>query len=85
MVLVDHQNRLAYLASRHLPGRDPLRVREAARVRAGLGPSALFHIIGNTDFLDLSNLASCLPGFDEQILISSIVSSGESHFNRAQL
>ena len=60
-------------------------MREASRVRAGLVPSALFHIIGNTDFLDLSNLASCLPDYDGQILISSIVSSGQSHFNLAQL
>ena len=33
-------------------------------------PSVLFHIIGNIVFLRLSNVASGLPDYDEQILLS---------------
>ena len=42
--------------------------RKVVRERPGLVPSALFHIIGNTVFLRLSDVASGLPGYDEQIL-----------------
>ena len=35
-------------------------------------PSALFHLIGNTVFLRLSDVASGLPDYDEQILLSSM-------------
>ena len=42
------------------------------RERPGLAPSALFHLIGNTVFLRLSDVASGLPGYEEQILLSSM-------------
>ncbi len=50
--------------------------RKVVRERPGLVPSALFHIIGNTVFLRLSDVASGLPDYDEQILLSSM-DSGE--------
>ena len=40
------------------------------RERPGLVPSALFHIIGNTVFLKLADVASGLPDYEEQILVS---------------
>ena len=46
--------------------------RRVVRERPGLVPSALFHIIGNTVFLRLSDVASGLPPYDEQILLSSM-------------
>ena len=46
--------------------------RKVVRERPGLVPSALFHIIGNTVFLRLSDVASGLPDYDEQILLSSM-------------
>ena len=46
--------------------------RKVVRERPGLVPSALFHIIGNTVFLRLSDVASGLPEYDEQILLSSM-------------
>ena len=46
--------------------------RKVVRERPGLVPSALFHIIGNTVFLRLSDVASGLPAYDEQILLSSM-------------
>ena len=42
------------------------------RERPGLVPSALFHIIGNTVFLRLADVASGLPGYEEKILVSSM-------------
>ena len=42
------------------------------RERPGLAPSALFHLIGNTVFLRLSDVASGLPPYEEQILLSSL-------------
>ena len=44
--------------------------REVTRERPGLVPSALFHIIANTVFLRLSDVASGLPPYEEQILLS---------------
>ena len=41
-------------------------------------PSALFHIIGNTIFLSLSDVASGLPDYDEQILLSSMDSEEDA-------
>ena len=41
--------------------------RKVVREKPGLVPSALFHIIGNTLFLRLSDVASGLPGYDEQV------------------
>ena len=46
--------------------------RKTVRERPGLVPSALFHIIHNTVFLRLSDVASGLPDYDEQILLSSM-------------
>ena len=46
--------------------------RKVTRERPGLVPSALFHIIGNTVFLRLSDVASGLPDYDEQILVSGM-------------
>ena len=46
--------------------------RKVVRERPGLVPSALFHIIHNTVFLRLSDVASGLPEYEEQILLSSM-------------
>ncbi len=46
--------------------------RKVVRERPGLVPSALFHIIGGTVFLRLADVASGLPAYDEQILLSSM-------------
>ena len=43
--------------------------RRVVRERPGLAPSALFHLIGNTVFLRLSDVASGLPGYEEQVLL----------------
>ena len=48
------------------------RFRKVVREKPGLVPSALFHIIDNTVFLRLSDVASGLPDYDEQILLSSM-------------
>ena len=52
--------------------------RKMTRERPGLVPSALFHIIGNTVFLKLADVASGLPDYDEQILLSSMDSEEDS-------
>ncbi len=46
--------------------------RKVTRERPGLVPSALFHLIHNTVFLRLSDVASGLPPYEEQILLSSM-------------
>ena len=46
--------------------------RKVVRERPGLAPGALFHLIGNSVFLRLSDVASGLPDYDEQILLSSM-------------
>ena len=46
--------------------------RKVVREKPGLVPSALFHIIGNTVFLRLADVASGLPDYDEQILLSGM-------------
>ena len=48
------------------------------RERPGLAPAALFHLIGNSVFLRLSDVASGLPAYDEQILLSSMDSEEDS-------
>ena len=48
------------------------RYRKVVRERPGLVPSALFHIIGNTVFLRLSDVASGLPPYEEQVLLSGM-------------
>ncbi len=52
--------------------------RKVVRERPGLVPSALFHIIGNTVFLRLADVASGLPDYEEQILLSSMDSEDDS-------
>ena len=52
--------------------------RKTVRERPGLVPSALFHIIGNTVFLRLADVASGLPDYEEQILLSSMDSEEDS-------
>ena len=44
--------------------------RKTVRERPGLAPSALFHLIGNSVFLRLSDVASGLPSYEEQVLLS---------------
>ena len=46
--------------------------RKTVRERPGLVPSALFHIINNTVFLRLSDVASGLPSYEEQVLLTSM-------------
>ena len=41
-------------------------------------PSALFHIIGNTVFLRLSDVASGLPPYEEQVMLSSMDSEEDA-------
>ena len=52
--------------------------RKVVRERPGLVPSALFHIISNTVFLRLADVASGLPDYTEQILLSSMDSEPDS-------
>ena len=52
--------------------------RKVVRERPGLVPSALFHIIGNTVFLRLADVASGLPDYEEQILLSSMDSEEDA-------
>ena len=46
--------------------------RKVVRERPGLAPSALFHLIGNTVFLRLADVASGLPNYEEQVMLSSL-------------
>ena len=46
--------------------------RKVVRERPGLAPSALFHLIGNTVFLRLADVASGLPSYQEQVMLSSL-------------
>ena len=52
--------------------------RKVVRERPGLVPSALFHIINNTVFLRLSDVASGLPDYTEQVLLSSMDSEPDA-------
>ncbi len=52
--------------------------RKVVRERPGLVPSALFHIIANTVFLRLTDVALGLPDYDEQILLSSMDSEEDA-------
>ena len=52
--------------------------RKVTRERPGLVPSALFDIIANTVFLRLADVASGLPDYDEQILLSSMDSEEDA-------
>ena len=52
--------------------------RKVVRERPGLVPSALFHIIGNTVFLRLADVASGLPSYEEQVMLSSMDSEEDA-------
>ena len=52
--------------------------RKTVRERPGLVPSALFHIIHNTVFLRLADVASGLPDYTEQVLLSSMDSEEDA-------
>ena len=44
--------------------------RKVIRERPGLAPAALFHLIGNSVFLRLSDVAAGLPPYQERVLLS---------------
>ncbi len=46
--------------------------RKVIRERPGLAPAALFHLIGSSIFLRLSDVASGLPPYEERVLLSSM-------------
>ena len=46
--------------------------RKVIRERPGLAPAALFHLIGNSVFLRLSDVASGLPPDEERVLLASM-------------
>ena len=46
--------------------------RKTVRERPGLAPGALFHLIGNSVFLRLSDVASGLPPYEEQVMLSGM-------------
>ena len=46
--------------------------RKVIRERPGLAPGALFHLIGASIFLRLSDVASGLPPYEERVLLSSM-------------
>ena len=48
------------------------RYRKTVREKPGLAPAALFHLIGHSVFLRLSDVASDLPPYEEQVLLSSM-------------
>ena len=52
--------------------------RKVVRERPGLVPSALFHIIGNTVFLRLADVASGLPPYEEQVMLSNMDSEEDA-------
>ena len=52
--------------------------RKVVRERPGLVPSALFHIIGNTVFLRLADVASGLPPYEEQVMLSGMNTTEDS-------
>ncbi len=46
--------------------------RKRVRERPGLAPAALLHLIGNSVFLRLSDVASGLPPYDEEVLLTGL-------------
>ena len=52
--------------------------RKVVRERPGLVPSALFHLIDNTVFLRLSDVAAGLPPYEEQVMLSSMDSEADA-------
>ena len=57
--------------------------RKVVRERPGLAPGALFHLIGHTVFLRLSDVASGLPPYEEQVMLSSL-DTEEDHTGYSQ-
>ena len=53
--------------------------RKVVRERPGLAPGALFHIIGNSVFLRLADVASGLPPYEEQVLLSGMCRGLSTH------
>ena len=54
------------------------RYRKVVRERPGLAPAALFHLIGNSIFLRLSDVASGLPPYTEEVLVSGMDAEPDS-------
>ena len=54
------------------------RYRKTVREKRGLAPAALFHLIGHSVFLRLSDVASDLPRYEEQVLLSSMDSEPDA-------
>ncbi len=52
--------------------------RKVIRERPGLAPAALFHLIGNSVFLRLSDVAAGLPPYEERVLLSSMDAEGDA-------
>ena len=46
--------------------------RKVVRERPGLAPAALFHLIGNSVFLRLSDVAAGLPPYEERVLLADM-------------
>ena len=49
------------------------------RERPGLAPAALFHLIGQSIFLRLSDVASGLPPYTEEVLVSGMDAEARLH------
>ena len=58
-------------------GRSSRRYRKTVREKPGLAPAALFHLIGHSVFLRLSDVASDLPPYEEQVLLTSMDSEAD--------
>ena len=54
------------------------RYRKVVRERPGLAPAALFHLIGQSIFLRLSDVASGLPPYTEGVLVSGMDTEPDS-------
>ena len=54
------------------------RYRKVVRERPGLAPAALFHLIGQSIFLRLSDVASGLPPYTEEVLVSGMDAEPDS-------
>ena len=54
------------------------RYRKTVREKPGLAPAALFHLIGHSVFLRLYDVASDLPPYEEQVLLSSMDSEPDA-------
>ena len=52
--------------------------RKTIKERPGLAPSALFHLIGNSVFLRLSDVASGLPNYEEQVMLTAMDSDADA-------